>query len=67
MTVDEVDGAVRIVIHDDGAGFDPAGSTGGRGLTGMRERIELLGGEIEVSSEPGEGTRISAQVPLRER
>jgi two-component system, NarL family, sensor histidine kinase DevS len=65
MTADEDAGAVRILVSDDGAGFDPAASTKGRGLTGMRERIELLGGEIEVGAKPGEGTQISARVPLR--
>jgi len=67
VSADEGDGAIRIVVRDDGDGFDPGVSTAGRGLTGMRERIELLGGEIEVSSEPGKGTEISARVPLQER
>jgi signal transduction histidine kinase len=58
---------IRIAIRDDGRGFDPALATGGRGLTGMRERIELFGGDIEVSSEPGKGTEIAATVPLGER
>jgi signal transduction histidine kinase len=56
---------IRIAIQDDGRGFDLALATGGRGLTGMRERIELFGGTIEVSSEPGEGARITATVPLQ--
>jgi signal transduction histidine kinase len=59
------DGEVRIVVRDDGAGFDPAAQTSGRGLLGMRERIELIGGEIEVNSKPGEGTEILARVPLQ--
>jgi two-component system, NarL family, sensor histidine kinase DevS len=58
-------GEIRILISDDGDGFDPDTSTGGRGLIGMRERIELIGGEIEVSSEPGKGTEVSARVPLQ--
>lgn len=62
----EGEGAIQIAVRDDGDGFDPATSTAGRGLTGMRERIELLGGEIMVSSKPGEGTEISARVPLQE-
>lgn len=60
------DDEIRIAIRDDGCGFDVAQATGGRGLTGMRERIELLGGSIEVSSEPGKGTEIDASVPLSE-
>jgi len=57
-------GRTEISIRDDGEGFDPGAATGGRGLTGMRERIELLGGQIAVSSTPGEGTEITASVPL---
>jgi signal transduction histidine kinase len=37
---------------------------GGVGLVGMRERVEELGGEIEVSSRPGEGTEVTVRVPL---
>jgi len=65
LSVQEGDSEIRIAIRDDGDGFDQSTSTSGRGLTGMRERIELLGGEIEVSSQPGEGTDISARVPLQ--
>lgn len=61
----ESEGEIRISVRDDGAGFDRDAITSGRGLTGMRERIELLGGEIEVASEPGKGTEITARVPLR--
>jgi signal transduction histidine kinase len=67
VTAEEADDEVRISIGDDGAGFDAGASTAGRGLVGMRERIELLGGEIEVASEPGKGTEIRARVPLHER
>ena len=57
-------GRIQIAVRDDGEGFDPAASTAGRGLTGMRERIEILGGEIDVTSRPGGGTEIAASVPL---
>jgi signal transduction histidine kinase len=67
LTAKESGGEIRISISDDGAGFNPGVASSGRGLTGMRERIELLGGEIEVASEPGKGTEIAARVPLRER
>lgn len=60
-----IDHQVRIAVEDDGCGFDPSSVSTGHGLTGMRERIELLGGEIEVRSEPESGTRISAWVPLQ--
>jgi signal transduction histidine kinase len=67
FTARESAGEILISISDDGAGFDQGVATAGRGLSGMRERVELLGGEIEVASEPGEGTEITARVPLRER
>ena len=66
VSAEEAESTIRIRVHDDGSGFDPA-STAGRGLSGMRERIELFGGQIEVTSEPGAGTDIAATVPLGER
>ena len=51
-------------VTDDGRGFDPAVAQGGVGLVGMRERVEELGGEIEVSSRPGEGTEVTVRVPV---
>jgi signal transduction histidine kinase len=60
-----VDHYIEIQVRDDGRGFDPAAVDSGRGLTGMRERIELFGGEIEVSSPPEEGTLVSARVPIQ--
>lgn len=60
-----VDHQVQIAVGDDGCGFDPDSAAEGRGLVGMRERIELLGGEIAVHSEPDGGTQISARVPVQ--
>ena len=53
-------------IKDDGVGFDlaQAGSNARLGLQGMRERIERLGGELEIQSSPGKGARISFVLPL---
>ncbi len=42
----------------------PAGANGGFGLTAMRQRIEQLGGELAVESEPGGGTTIAASIPV---
>ena len=67
LTAKQSSSEIRISVRDDGDGFDSDAATSGRGLTGMRERIELLGGGIEVDSEPGKGTEIVARVPLRER
>lgn len=57
-------GGVRLVVHDDGAGFDPAEPRSGFGLRGMRERVELLQGQFEVQSEPGSGTTVRVAFPL---
>jgi signal transduction histidine kinase len=56
---------VAAVIEDDGAGFDQrAVSEGGVGLLGMRERLALVDGRLEIESRPGAGTTIVAEVPL---
>jgi len=58
---------VRIVVEDEGGGFDTAGldagGTGGLGLPSVRERLELVGGALTVSSAPGEGTRLTMEIP----
>ena len=53
-------------VSDDGRGFDPASTRTGVGLSVMRERVEALGGNIEVESVPGEGARVEVRVPLRD-
>lgn len=58
--------AVALVIEDDGEGFDPAdGRDGGLGISGMRERLALIGGRLRIESAPGKGTTLAAEVPLR--
>jgi signal transduction histidine kinase len=58
------DGTVTVVVEDDGKGFDPADNReGGFGLTGMRERLGLLGGRLEIESGSETGTTIAAEVP----
>jgi signal transduction histidine kinase len=57
------DHAVLVEIADDGrGGADPATGTG---LCGLADRVEALGGRLEVDSPPGAGTRVSARLPLR--
>ena len=51
-------------VTDDGRGFDPTVAQGGVGLVGMRERVEELGGEIEVGSRPGEGAKVTMRVAM---
>ena len=58
-------GAVAAVIEDDGEGFDPASTReGGFGLEGMRERVGLLEGRLQIESTGGGGTTVVAEVPL---
>lgn len=56
---------VLLEVSDDGRGFADDPPSSGFGLVGMRERVELAGGTLEVTSSPGEGTRITARLPLR--
>lgn len=58
---------LQIVIRDNGKGFDPgrlADQGGGFGLAGIRERAELLRGEMRVKTVPGRGTELSVTVPI---
>lgn len=59
---------LHVIVEDDGIGFAPeevlATAAGHVGLVGMRERVQSIGGRIEVHSAPGHGTRIVLDVPL---
>ena len=59
-------GYVGLEICDDGVGFDVdvASLAAGLGLISMRERIHLVGGEFQIWSSPGRGTRITARAPI---
>src|SRR5918995_1414427 len=58
------DESIQIEVADDGQGFDPGSARAGMGLVGMRERVEGLGGKIEVRSRLGEGTKVTVRVPV---
>jgi signal transduction histidine kinase len=58
------EGRLDLLVSDDGKGFDPDAEHSGFGLAGMRERVELAGGELRIESTPGAGTRVLASVPL---
>jgi signal transduction histidine kinase len=58
-------GRIEVLVRDNGRGFDLMRPSDGFGLVGMRERIELADGELEVRSAPGEGAEIRAWVPTR--
>ena len=56
---------VRLVVEDDGRGFGASDMPADRhGLVGMNERAKMLGGNLDVSSSPGAGTRVEVTVPL---
>jgi signal transduction histidine kinase len=66
-------GSIRLTVRDYGRGFVPEESSGRRapggpgervGMTGMRERVVLLGGDFRVVSRPGAGTTVVAEIPL---
>jgi len=56
---------IHLTLRDDGCGFDPSAQTKGIGLTGMRERMDLLGGSMRVESAAGKGTRLDFQILCR--
>jgi signal transduction histidine kinase len=56
---------LRIYISDTGIGFDAGVSSDGLGLISMRERLRMLGGRLIVNSQPGKGTDITAEVPIK--
>ena len=69
VTLGRLPGKVRLEVRDFGRGFDPSSPTangpGERvGLLGMRERVALLGGELEIRSKPEAGTSAIAEIPL---
>ena len=72
VRIAESAGRLDFEVEDDGAGFDPeqarVKSSEGRssGLTGARERAELLGGTLDVRATPGRGTVVHASLPLAE-
>ncbi|MBI2237388.1 MAG: sensor histidine kinase [Actinobacteria bacterium] len=60
------DGTLTFEVTDDGAGFDPDVTGHGTGLQAMADRIEAIGGVLEVRSAPGQGTTVTGRVPARE-
>jgi two-component system sensor histidine kinase UhpB len=70
IELSQSESALELVVRDDGVGFDvvapqeQAARHGRLGLWGMRERVEILGGILQVESKPGRGTRTRASFPL---
>jgi signal transduction histidine kinase len=72
VSITHGDGWVTLEVTDDGVGIEPHraapgdGLVGGMGLTGMRERITRLGGQVRLSNREGGGTVLSVSVPVKE-
>ena len=60
----EIADAVTFNISDDGRGADPSQAHGGLGLIGMRERVEMLGGQWRITTGPGRGFSLFARIPV---
>jgi signal transduction histidine kinase len=64
------DNSIKMTVSDNGKGFElpermgDLASNGKLGLAGMQERARLLGGSLEVESEPGKGTRVTVEAPV---
>ena len=68
MAITQTADLVRIEIEDKGCGFDPAAVPGDCfGLVAMRARAAMLQGAVRITSRPGEGTLVVAEIPTAER
>lgn len=54
----------QLTIHDDGEGFSPDGHAAGYGLRNMVDRARLLGGQLDIQSQPNKGTTITLNLPM---
>jgi signal transduction histidine kinase len=65
VSVSADEGSVNVIVRDDGIGFNSAfASRGGLGLLGMRERVQALDGQLNISSQAQGGTTIYVQIPI---
>jgi signal transduction histidine kinase len=65
MRITFADGALDIIIKDNGAGFKPDLKSEGNGLSNMTRRLEAIGGQCEIASEPGNGTTVHIHLKVR--
>jgi signal transduction histidine kinase len=59
------DAALEFEVRDDGAGFEPPDGAFNGGLRNMRDRVEAIGGKLQIVSAPDHGTSIRGTVPLQ--
>jgi signal transduction histidine kinase len=64
VTIEEGDGCIQVAVADDGQGMIETGGKKTFGLLGMKERITILGGHLDIDSQPGHGTRVACRLPL---
>jgi signal transduction histidine kinase len=62
ISVDIIDRHMKVVVEDDGVGG--ANLARGSGLRGLADRIETVGGTLRIQSAPGQGTHLTAEIPL---
>jgi two-component system CheB/CheR fusion protein len=72
VSIREISGAVCMEVHDNGKSFQVPQALSPKtnkrlGLLGMRERVEMIGGLLNIASAPGQGTTVRAEIPLREK
>ncbi len=63
----QTDGTLTFVVSDDGVGFDPERTVQGSGLQNMADRVEAVGGDLEVVAAHGSGTTVRGRIPVRAR
>jgi signal transduction histidine kinase len=67
VSIQQRDGRLIFSVTDDGRGLDPERARSGSGMQNIRDRVEVLGGELRVESSPGAGTRVTGSIPVAQR
>jgi signal transduction histidine kinase len=65
IALTEEKGWLTFTVTDDGVGFEPERASTGTGLQGMADRLEALGGSLQVRSGPRQGTTVTGRIPVR--